>query len=76
MRPFIYTFHSFAAAGHCAGLERYPLWIASPHSQRGRPEVPRPWQDWTIHQHANSPVDRNVFHGSRRDLTRLGFDPR
>jgi lysozyme len=76
VRPFIYTFHSFAAAGHCAGLAEYPLWIASPHSPRGRPAVPRPWQDWTIHQHASSPVDRNVFYGSRRDLTRLGYDPR
>ncbi|MFC5835121.1 glycoside hydrolase family 25 protein [Nonomuraea insulae] len=76
VRPFIYTFHSFANGGNCAGLAEYPLWIASPESPRGRPAVPGPWRDWTIHQYAHSPLDRNVFHGSRHELTRLGFDPR
>ncbi|TMR13420.1 hypothetical protein ETD85_57645 [Nonomuraea zeae] len=76
VRPFIYTFHSFAHGGHCAGLGEYPLWIASPESPRGRPPVPRPWGDWTIHQYANSPLDRNLFHGTREELTRLGFHPR
>ncbi|MEV5888803.1 glycoside hydrolase family 25 protein [Nonomuraea fuscirosea] len=76
VRPFIYTFQAFAHGGNCAGLAEYPLWIASPHSPRGRPPVPRPWRDWTIHQYASSPVDRNVFHGTRQELTRLGFDPR
>ncbi|MFC7583999.1 glycoside hydrolase family 25 protein [Nonomuraea antimicrobica] len=76
LRPFIYTFQAFARGGHCAGLGDYPLWLASPASPRGRPPVPRPWNDWTIHQYASSPVDRNVFHGSRQELTSLGFDPR
>ncbi|NUS08446.1 MAG: glycoside hydrolase family 25 protein [Nonomuraea sp.] len=76
LRPFIYTFNSFARAGNCAGLAEYPLWIACPERSRGEPLVPRPWQDWTIHQYANSPLDRNVFHGTRQDLTRLGFHPR
>lgn len=76
MRPFVYTFQSFAGAGNCAGLGRYPLWIASPHRPRGRPPVPGPWREWTIHQHAHRPIDRNVFLGSRRQLTRLGYDPR
>ncbi|MEV4839349.1 GH25 family lysozyme [Nonomuraea sp. NPDC049486] len=75
-RPFVYTFQSFAEEGNCAGLGEYPLWIASPHRPRGRPAVPGPWRDWSIHQHANSPIDRNVFLGSRRRLTRMGFDPR
>ncbi|MFC4009496.1 glycoside hydrolase family 25 protein [Nonomuraea purpurea] len=76
VRPFIYTYNSFARRGNCAGLGEYPLWISSPDKSRGTPAVPRPWREWTIHQYANSPVDRNVFHGSREDLTRLGFDPR
>jgi GH25 family lysozyme M1 (1,4-beta-N-acetylmuramidase) len=76
LRPFVYTFLSFARTGHCAGLGEHPLWIAGPDLPRGNPMVPAPWSDWTIHQHANSPLDRNVFHGSRRDLTRLGFRPR
>ncbi|MEU7857745.1 glycoside hydrolase family 25 protein [Nonomuraea sp. NPDC049141] len=76
VRPFVYTFQSFARAGNCAGLGDYPLWIASPEKPRGEPLVPSPWRDWTIHQYANSPLDRNVFHGSREDLTRLGFHPR
>lgn len=76
VRPFVYTYTWFARSGNCAGLAEYPLWIASPVSPRGDPVVPRPWQDWTIHQYSNSPVDKNVFHGSREDLTRLGYHPR
>lgn len=76
VRPFIYTFHAFAQDGHCGGLSEYPLWIASPATPRGRPAVPRPWRDWTIHQYDHRPIDRNVFHGSRKELTRLGFRPR
>lgn len=76
VRPFVYTFLSFANDGNCAGLGEYPLWIASPARPRGRPQVPRPWDDWTIHQFVNSPLDRNVFHGSRKELTGLGFHPR
>ncbi|MGN9842820.1 glycoside hydrolase family 25 protein [Nonomuraea sp. H19] len=73
VRPFVYTFPAFAREGNCAGLAEYPLWIANPGKPRGRPVVPGPWQDWTIHQYAHSPVDRNVFHGTRKQLTKLGF---
>lgn len=76
VRPFIYTYLSFARKGNCAGLGEYPLWIASPGKPIGEPVVPAPWRGWRIHQYANSPLDRNVFHGSRQDLTRLGYDPR
>ncbi|MFG1710109.1 glycoside hydrolase family 25 protein [Nonomuraea sp. M3C6] len=76
VRPFVHTFHAFARGGHCAGLGEYPLWIASPEKPRGRPVVPRPWRDWTIHQYVHSPIDRNVFNGTRQQLTRLGFHPR
>ncbi|MEU4546063.1 glycoside hydrolase family 25 protein [Nonomuraea dietziae] len=76
MRPFIYTHAWFAREGNCAGLGEYPLWIASPGRPKGDPVVPSPWRGWKIHQYENSPLDRNVFHGSREDLTRLGYDPR
>lgn len=76
VRPIIYTFQWFARSGHCAGLGDYPLWIAGPDQPRGRPPVPRPWRAWAIHQYAHKPIDRNVFHGSREALTRLGFHPR
>jgi lysozyme len=76
VRPVVYTFLSFARNGNCAGLESYPLWIAAPDHPRGRPEVPVPWSSWAIHQHSNKPVDRNVFRGTRADLTSLGYRPR
>ncbi|WP_285774657.1 GH25 family lysozyme [Microtetraspora sp. NBRC 13810] len=76
VRPLIYTYVNFARAGNCAGLEGHPLWIASPSSPRGDPVVPAPWQSWVIHQYANSPLDKNVFPGSRGELTSLGLDPR
>lgn len=76
IRPFVYTYQHFAEKGHCAGLGEYPLWIASPHRDPGRPVVPPPWRDWTIHQYASRPVDRNLFRGGRKRLTRMGYDPR
>ncbi|MEQ4719311.1 glycoside hydrolase family 25 protein [Nonomuraea sp. B19D2] len=76
VRPFVYTFQAFARDGHCAGLGEYPLWIAAPDRPRARPITPRPWRDWTIHQYSHSPLDRNVFHGTRQELTKLGFHPR
>jgi hypothetical protein len=48
--PLLYTFRGFAAAGNCAGLGSYPLWIADPSSPPGRPVVPAPWTAWVIHQ--------------------------
>jgi GH25 family lysozyme M1 (1,4-beta-N-acetylmuramidase) len=72
IRPFIYTHYSFARDGHCEGLGVLPLWIAAPGLPKGNPNVPGPWQSWTIHQYANSPVDKNVFDGTRAELTRYG----
>lgn len=71
--PVIYTFLAFAQNGNCAGLEDHPLWIAAPDQPRGRPAVPGPWDRWTIHQHSHNPVDRNVFRGTRAELTSLGY---
>ncbi|WP_176573459.1 glycoside hydrolase family 25 protein [Nonomuraea pusilla] len=76
LRPFIYTFPTFAQQGHCAGLGDHPLWLAAPDWRGDDPPAPGPWRDWTIHQYANRPLDRNVFHGTRQQLTKLGFDPR
>lgn len=73
VRPVVYTFLAFAYAGNCAGLEEYPLWIAAPDQPTGRPDVPAPWRRWTIHQHSHRPLDRNVFLGTRAELTSLGY---
>lgn len=59
--PLLYTFLSFAEAGNCAGLGRYPLWIADPSSRKGHPRVPEPWTKWAIHQYdISGSIDRNV----------------
>ena len=59
--PIVYTYLGFAWAGNCAGLGRYPLWIADPSSPPGRPRVPAPWRTWAIHQYAiTGPVDRDT----------------
>ncbi|MEU8268964.1 glycoside hydrolase family 25 protein [Sphaerisporangium sp. NPDC049002] len=75
VRPLIYTFLSFAKKGYCQGLDDYPLWIAAPSHPKGHPVVPPPWNRWTIHQYAHGPIDRNVFRGTRAQLTALGFQP-
>ncbi|MBB4916813.1 glycoside hydrolase family 25 protein [Streptosporangium saharense] len=76
VRPVIYTYLSFAYEGNCAGLEDHPLWIAAPDHPTGRPEIPDPWNRWTIHQYSHKPLDRNVFRGTRTQLTSLGYRPR
>jgi lysozyme len=60
-RPLLYTFIDFAAAGNCASLSRYPLWIADPGHRAGHPAVPAPWKTWAIHQYViTGPIDRDV----------------
>ncbi|MGH3275377.1 MAG: GH25 family lysozyme [Streptosporangiaceae bacterium] len=59
--PLIYTFRNFAAAGNCAGLGSYPLWISDPSSPAGHPQVPEPWNSWALHQYAIAGnIDRDV----------------
>ncbi|MFF5212108.1 glycoside hydrolase family 25 protein [Streptosporangium sp. NPDC000396] len=73
VRPVVYTYLTFAQKGNCDGLEGYPLWISAPDHPTGRPDVPGPWRRWTIHQHSTRPLDRNVFLGTRAELTSLGY---
>lgn len=59
--PLLYTFIDFAQEGNCAGLGRYPLWIAAPSDPPGQPEVPAPWTSWAIHQYdISGNIDRDV----------------
>jgi lysozyme len=59
--PLVYTFLNFAGAGNCAGLGKYPLWIADPSSPKGQPRVPAPWQTWAIHQYVTGgTIDRDL----------------
>ena len=59
--PLLYTFVNFAEAGNCAGLGRYPLWIADPSSPKGHPRVPPPWRTWAIHQYdISGSIDEDV----------------
>jgi GH25 family lysozyme M1 (1,4-beta-N-acetylmuramidase) len=59
--PVLYTYIDFAAAGNCAGLGSYPLWIADPSDPAGSPRVPEPWKTWAIHQYASTDnLDRDV----------------
>jgi hypothetical protein len=59
--PLLYTFLDFAESGNCAGLGRYPLWIADPSSPEGKPRVPKPWTRWAIHQYdISGAIDRDV----------------
>lgn len=61
-RPvLIYTYPAFAQAGNCSGLGSYPLWIASPGTPAGKPEIPAPWASWCLQQTSiDPPLDRDV----------------
>lgn len=59
--PVLYTFRSFATGGFCAGLDRFPLWIADPDHPAGQPAVPGPWARWSVHQYdLSAPIDRDL----------------
>jgi GH25 family lysozyme M1 (1,4-beta-N-acetylmuramidase) len=66
--PIVYTFVDFAREGYCAGLGRYPLWIADPNHPAGHPTVPAPWTKWYFQQYATNVVDRDVFNGDTAAL--------
>jgi hypothetical protein len=63
----VYTGPAFAQAGHCAGLGRYPLWLASYTS--AWPDPPKPWKgksafwQWGIRG-----TDQDLFNGPAAGL--------
>jgi GH25 family lysozyme M1 (1,4-beta-N-acetylmuramidase) len=60
--PVLYTYISFAEAGNCAHLAKYPLWISNPSRPAGKPQVPAPWTTWAMHQYSTTSgeIDRDV----------------
>ena len=64
----VYSFWDFITTGNCAGLGRYPLWLAI--YQSATPGAPAPWSAWTFWQYGGaSNYDRDVFNGSAADLS-------
>ena len=58
---------SFANEGYCAGLGRYPLWLAWPGAIA--PFTPSPWMKWTFWQWGTrNGVDTDAFNGTAADL--------
>ena len=63
----VYTFISFAAAGDCAGLDRWPVWLAYPASPT--PRLPLPWSNWTFWQSGlRDGTDTDAFNGTEAEL--------
>ena len=59
--------HAFTAAEVIGA----PLWLSD---ITGAVEVPKPWQDWTVHQYSygeNNTLDHNRFDGTREDWRQL-----
>ena len=64
----VYSFWDFITTGNCAGLGRYPLWLAI--YQSATPGAPAPWSAWTFWQYGGtSNYDSDVFNGSAADLS-------
>jgi lysozyme len=63
----VYSYWSFITAGNCAGLERYPLWLAI--FQTATPGAPAPWTSWKFWQSGQtSNYDADVFNGPAAQL--------
>lgn len=61
--PLLYTFLSFAQAGNCNKLGKYPLWISNPSRPAGKPQIPSPWKHWALHQYSTPTgggIDKDV----------------
>jgi lysozyme len=63
----VYSYWSFITSGNCAGLEKYPLWLAI--FQSVTPGAPAPWTAWKFWQSGEgSGYDNDVFNGSAAAL--------
>jgi lysozyme len=63
----VYTYISFATAGNCAGLDRWPLWLAYPAATA--PVAPPTWSNWTFWQWGlRNGVDTDAFNGTAAEL--------
>jgi lysozyme len=63
----VYSYWSFITSGNCAGLQKYPLWLAI--FQAATPGAPAPWSKWVFWQSGSgSGYDDDVFNGSAADL--------
>lgn len=63
----LYTMISFATGGECAGLGKYPLWLARPGSTA--PAAPPPWARWTFWQWGTrNGDDADAFNGTVAQL--------
>jgi lysozyme len=64
----VYSFRDFITSGNCAGLGRYPLWLAI--YQKATPSTPAPWTSWKFWQYGETGNhDDDVFNGSAADLS-------
>lgn len=78
-KTLIYTYPDFSSRHQPylaeSGIERVPLAIANYGVEKGKPMLPKPWTDWTIHQYVGNggrvdgikpDCDRSVFNGDRQ----------
>jgi GH25 family lysozyme M1 (1,4-beta-N-acetylmuramidase) len=64
----VYTFISFASEGNCAGLGKWPLWLAYPAA--AAPATPPPWAKWTFWQWGTrNGTDIDAFNGTAAAFT-------
>jgi lysozyme len=63
----VYTFINFATGGNCAGLQKWPLWLAYPAAKA--PATPPPWSKWTFWQWGlRNATDADAFNGTAAEL--------
>ena len=64
----VYSFFDFITSGNCAGLGKYPLWLAI--FQSATPTAPAPWSAWKFWQSGEASThDNDVFNGTAAELS-------
>ena len=64
----VYSFFDFIISGNCAGLGKYPLWLAI--FQSATPTAPAPWSAWKFWQSGEASThDNDVFNGTAAELS-------